>query len=199
MTDVCRRKNEKGQSLIELLVAIGLGMVIVGSLVSLGNANTRRATQSRQENQATKLAQEGAEIVRNIRDTNLAGSVRMGSTDTGPCASSPYCTWDQLYNAYQDSVPGQVSTSCIANQWCLRGGTETGLLGIFSRNIIIEDFPTDTDGLPATPNTICADAVGIPPKEWWEMKRVITRVTWNTPTGTNTRQAVTCLSPKHRQ
>ena len=164
MIDVCPKNSEKGQSLIELLVAIGLGMVIVGSLVSLGSANTRRATQSRQENEATKLAQEGAEIVRNIRDTNLSGSVRMGSTDTGSCAPSPYCTWDQLYNIAQVSVSGRVSNSCLPNQWCLEGGTETGLLGIFSREIVIEDFPTDTDGDPGNPHTICSYPLSFPPK-----------------------------------
>jgi len=114
MINVYLRNSEKGQSLMELLVAIGLGMVIVGSLVSLGNANTRRATQSRQENEATKLAQEGAEIVRNIRDVNLSGSVRIGSTDTGSCVPSPHCTWDQLYNLAQVSVSGKVSP-CVLN------------------------------------------------------------------------------------
>ena len=200
MTDACRRKNEKGQSLIELLVAIGLGMVIVGSLVSLGNANTRRATQSRQENQATKLAQEGAEIVRNVRDVNWPGSVRMGNRDAGgSCSSSPYCTWDELFSDTnpQVSQSGRVDTcgGLPINQWCLRTGTETvtlaGSPSIFSRRVIIED--TLIVG-----GSICTDAF-LPAKTPKDIKRVTVEVSWNTPTGTNTREAVTCLSPKHRQ
>src|SRR3990167_5991535 len=116
MIDVCRKKNEKGQSLIELLVALGIGVIIISSLVSLGNASTRRATGSRQENEASKLSQEGLEIMRHIRDSALPGAVRIG-----PCGN---CNWNDLYgisfsgSATSYRVAFNAGGGCPAFEWC---------------------------------------------------------------------------------
>ncbi|MDZ7798029.1 MAG: hypothetical protein U5L76_00240 [Patescibacteria group bacterium] len=64
-------KNKiKGMSLMETILAVGLVMsVIIGSL-TIGIYTTRIGRSSQNRLIAINLAQEGVEVVRNIRDTN---------------------------------------------------------------------------------------------------------------------------------
>lgn len=62
--------SEKGQSLLELVVVIGVVVIVVGALVFATIASLRNASFSRNQAQATKLAQEGLEWVRLGRDRN---------------------------------------------------------------------------------------------------------------------------------
>jgi type II secretory pathway component PulJ len=74
------RKNIKGQSLLELVIALTLLIVIV-TLVTLATANGLKNSQfSKNQIQATKLAQEGIERVRSIRDRNYTVCGRPGNS-----------------------------------------------------------------------------------------------------------------------
>jgi len=64
-------KNPKGFSLVEGMVAIFIvGFVMVGFMAVMGKT-FKRTTYERDYIVASNLAQEGIEVVRNIRDNNL--------------------------------------------------------------------------------------------------------------------------------
>lgn len=65
--------KERGQSLLELVVVISIIAMVVGSLVFATIASLRNAQFSKNQSLATKLAQEGLEKVRSLRDRD--GSV----------------------------------------------------------------------------------------------------------------------------
>ena len=62
--------NEQGQSLLEVIVVVTVGVVIVGSLVFATIASLRNAQFAKNQSQATKLAQEAIEEVRSARSRN---------------------------------------------------------------------------------------------------------------------------------
>ena len=60
--------NEKGQTLLELIVVVAVSVIVVGALVFATIASLRNASFSKNQSLATKLAQEGIEKVRSARD-----------------------------------------------------------------------------------------------------------------------------------
>jgi type II secretory pathway pseudopilin PulG len=58
----------KGQSLVEAVVAIAVVVLIVSGLIIAVISSLRSAQSSRARSTATKLTQDGIEIVRNLRD-----------------------------------------------------------------------------------------------------------------------------------
>ena len=189
--------RDKGQTLIEAIVTIGVALVIIASIVSLVNASNRRSTNARQATQASKLAQEGLEIVRNIRDVNAAGVVRVGDNASGACTAADPCSWSELYDADQTD-PVEACLSFASPSWYLRPTgnpscetTAADLFGVFSREVIIEDDLIDTNG-DGTPDAICS-GLQLP---LGQIKRVTVYVTWNSPVGAQERNAVTCLTKR---
>ena len=171
-------KNNKGQTLIEAVVTIGVALVIITSVVALVNASNRRATYARQATQASKLAQEGMEIVRHIRDVDGDGLVRVGTSDTNPiCPVNPFCAWSDLYTEAQETLPSHLEFDCDDggpedDQWCLIDGapavgtTEATLLDIFIRTVEISDDPITPLG------PICATSSGGPDLTLNDIKRI---------------------------
>lgn len=63
----------KGQTLIEVLVALTLAVIVI-SAITVASVSTLNNTQYiRDQSQATKYAQEGSEIVRRIRNSDYVG------------------------------------------------------------------------------------------------------------------------------
>ncbi len=60
--------DNSGQSLVEVLVAITVGVFVVVALINAAVAAMRNAQYAKNQNIATKLAQEGMEQVRGVRD-----------------------------------------------------------------------------------------------------------------------------------
>lgn len=203
-----KTKNFRGQTLIEALVTLAVAVVIVTALVVLVIASNRRTTLSRQINQATKLAQEGIEIVRVLRENDertikagltLSGGVsKFCSDDTG--SATDFCRWSDLYLVQQtpgadDSTPDDsLLFTCLGREgsnWVLReAGTESTpngdceaklLNGLFERRMIIEDWedPVCTEGLDYTTT-----------------KKLTVRIRWKSPTGQQERRATTCLTTR---
>ena len=81
-------KRRKAQSLLETIIAIGILIVGVVSMVSLMNVMLVARTTAEYETVATNLAREGIEVVRNLRDTNWINNLPF---DQGLFASSRYC------------------------------------------------------------------------------------------------------------
>lgn len=65
--------SEKGQTLLEMVVVIAVALLVVSALTFATIASLRNSQFAKNQAQATKLAQEGVEKVRSIRDRD--GSV----------------------------------------------------------------------------------------------------------------------------
>jgi prepilin-type N-terminal cleavage/methylation domain-containing protein len=65
--------NMKGQTLIEVLVALGLAGVVITAATIVVTASLNNAQFSRDQQLATNYAQEGMEIVRQIRGYDITG------------------------------------------------------------------------------------------------------------------------------
>lgn len=81
-----RYRTEKGQTLLEVIVVLAVGIIVIGSLVFATITSLRNAQFSRNQAAATKLAQEGIEGVRNARDRNnrIVGLFQQTVTWTDP-------------------------------------------------------------------------------------------------------------------
>lgn len=60
--------KNSGQTLIEMIVVITIGILVIGALVFATIASLRNSQFAKNQAQATKLAQEGMEKVRSARD-----------------------------------------------------------------------------------------------------------------------------------
>jgi len=183
--------KQKGQSLLEAIVTLAIALAIVTSIVSLANKTNARSTNARQATQASKLAQEGLEIIRNIRDVDaVAVFITTITCTTG-------CSWHDLYTRNMgDPTPGQLQgpppLGGCAVGWCLRNAnaTENSLLGIFSRRVeLYDDLGVDSDG-DGINDSICSSShLGAN-----QTKRVEVVVEWDSPFGTQQRTASTCIT-----
>ena len=72
--------NNRGQSLLEAIFAIGLLLIAVSAVLGLAIANSAGQSASELQLVANNLAREGIEVVRNVRDSNWLASQ---SWDTG--------------------------------------------------------------------------------------------------------------------
>lgn len=182
-------QEQKGQTLIEAIVTIAIAFVIIGSIVALVNASNRRATLARQATQASKLAQEGMEIVRNIRDVGNNQAVQVG------CLPGPTCSWSDLYENPVNTFSGRLQKpntgDCagITDSWCLVSGMET-VLTMFTRTVEVSDDLIEV----GVHDYICANPDTVDPLESENIKRVTVTVSWNSPIGAQSRTAVSCLS-----
>ena len=72
--------NQKGQSLVEVVIALGIAVIIVIAFTNATIASVRNSQFSKNQNLATKYAQETLEVVRAVRDQNAVGSVTDGTS-----------------------------------------------------------------------------------------------------------------------
>lgn len=84
--------NNKGASLLEIVIAIGLVGVILMSLVALSTKTVSNSTISREKNQATRYTQELIEWVRQQRDDSWSGLNSRITTNTTWCMTA--INWD---------------------------------------------------------------------------------------------------------
>lgn len=145
--------NRKGFTLIEILVVIfifsaGILTVyrVIPGIVNITTINSSRVT-------ATYLAQEGIEIVKNVRDGNwLQGAA--WNADFSPCLVPNSCEFD--YDCASSTTPGEGTNPCFkaySSSHYLKNNNTTGFFnynsGIvtkFKRKITIdEDNPPDDD------------------------------------------------------
>lgn len=71
--------SHKGQSLLELVVSIGLLIIVVTALAITTINGLRNSQLSQNQSQATKIAQEGIDGVKSIRARNCVVSAAGGS------------------------------------------------------------------------------------------------------------------------
>lgn len=65
-------KEQAGQTLIEVLVGLSAAVVVIAAITSAALTSLNNAQYSRDQNLATQYAQQGMELVRNMRDLDIA-------------------------------------------------------------------------------------------------------------------------------
>lgn len=105
--------KQKGFTLIEMLVSVFL---IAFALISMFGLNSKYNQQTKQEKEAYEaalLAEEGVEIVKNMRDSNwiCATPPCSASWDTGLTSCSNGCEMDYLKKGGDGSTDGLTSWS----------------------------------------------------------------------------------------
>ena len=81
--------NNRGQSLLEAVFAIGLLLMVVTSILGLVIANVVGQSASELQLVANNLAREGIEVVRNIRDSNWLADLDWDSGLVGDGTAVP--------------------------------------------------------------------------------------------------------------
>jgi Tfp pilus assembly protein PilV len=127
-------KNPSGFSMMEIVIAVFListGLIVAVELISSGVASSMN---SRDQLIATELAQEGLELVRNMRDNNWA----KGDDSFTHIPADETCSIDYTQDASQMHCPNSLGTSKLylednTNLYtCSPSATDTK----FHRNII---------------------------------------------------------------
>lgn len=142
--------SEKGQTLMELVVVVAISAIVVGALVFATIASLRNAQFSKNQAQATKLAQEGIEWVRlgRNKDSGITGGFNL--------SGNPVDNWQDpdLWTRIK-GVCGTVSEFCYFNirsngelqhltaQTDIPSGVET--IGVFKRVVTLSDEPSTYD------------------------------------------------------
>jgi len=103
------RKQEKGQSLIEVLAALGVVVLVILALVTVTTISIRNATFAKNQSLATSYAQEAIEKIREYRDQNSWGDFVANcnnKTAMGlPDPSSPFVLPDPTCNIPETANP----------------------------------------------------------------------------------------------
>ncbi|MBI2196752.1 hypothetical protein HYU45_04060 [Candidatus Daviesbacteria bacterium] len=137
--------NEGGQSLLEVIVAATVGILVVSALTFATIFSLRNASFAKTSAQATKLAQEGIEKVRSIRDRDQDGKVSY-SVNQGDQRTEFSQLWDISF-----ACP-PANNNCyfyLSSSDVLTGGTGTNFEEIpnspFKRQVQIEDDSPPTE------------------------------------------------------
>lgn len=159
------RTQPEGQALLEVLVALAVGIVIVSAFVSLGAISVRNSTFSSNQARATQLAEEGVEAMISIRDQNTLGSITIdgtqrqwtdlfsGAVPPMNCALAFQSTCSSTDFVLSPCVLNLISQQCIENTstWQLAAPNN-----VFSRKIRITD-----------PVPFIADIKDVTVYVWW--------------------------------
>lgn len=132
------RHNQKGQSLVEVIVAATVGILVVSALTFATIFSLRNANFSKNSSRATKLAQEGIEKVRTLRDRDGALNY------SGNPPASNDSKFSELW-PINFSCPGNCYFYFNASG-VFSSGTSVNLepiLPSFQRQILLEDVNSD--------------------------------------------------------
>lgn len=179
--------NNRGQGLMELVIGLGL-ISIVASAIAIVTTNSLRNSQfSKNQTQATKIAQENLEKVRAIRNTNFGVCTKSQMQSNSNC--SP---WDAVWSHH---FFGKVDTACFPPVGC------TYILGPCT---VDYDPPTSDASQPFclkydTNRSVPAGFDGftyqiILEDEDVNQKRVTSRAYWSDATGEHSSDLVTIFS-----
>ncbi len=110
-------KWANGQTLIEVLVALGIISIIVTALAAVVVTSMSNAQLSKNQNRALDYAREGMEVVRRLRDEDVVGFRSYNNTfclDKGANALGSDCVAPNIDNLFLRKVT-VVQSGCITN------------------------------------------------------------------------------------
>ncbi len=127
------RKKFKSQTLIEVVLSIGLAAMVLSALLVLGAASSKTVASSLKRSQATKLAVEAIEAVRYARDKNGFAYIQEGCYKLNATALDPMNPCDA--NTFE-SIDISVDAS-NTNNFERRIYIEDDASNLFSKNISV--------------------------------------------------------------
>lgn len=146
------KKLQRGQTLLEVVVALAIGIVVVTGFVSLAVVSVRNSQFSTNKATATNLAEEGIEAMITIRDLNTTGAISgaasnnwqglVGSTLGGPCPSDPTQACPNNDFRLSDCTFNSIPQHCITRPY----SPET-INTIFTRKVQITDSGTNVKNI----------------------------------------------------
>ncbi len=104
--------------LLEVMFATAIFIVVAGSLISLSQLSLRNAALSTHRSQATNLAQDGIETVRQLRDTAWINRTLQGTSQEKDWLTYPTCNAQAL-------TERQVVTVGTEYEICYMAGTNS--------------------------------------------------------------------------
>lgn len=142
------KKIQKGQSLMEMIFAIGILLIVVSAILALTASNLVGQKESESQIIANNLAREGIEAIRNIRDSNwLAGQQwDEGLTGAGNIAIAEF---DSASNSWQLDFSFTDALLYISINTADRGvySHQVGdQPSTFSRQLILDSICQNTSG-----------------------------------------------------
>jgi hypothetical protein len=118
--------NHKGQTILEVVVALGAGIIVLSAMTIAVVTALNNASQATAESQATQFAQQGIEIVRSMRNTDyatlstlsgdycMAASCSALTTQTGTCGFKTTSCGTNINNKFIREVSvTQNSSTCL--------------------------------------------------------------------------------------
>ncbi len=151
--------NHSGQSIVEVVLSIGVAALVIGALIVLGTVSLRTALSSARRTEGTRIAVSGLEAMRYLRDTQGFSQFVTDSNNGKSC--------------YQIAINGQISTmsgadgSCVQEKdgWQTIDLTNSASKSIYKRRIKVVAYGDPNNG------------------EQTKMRKVIVTVRWPEGTG----------------
>ncbi len=131
--------RKKGFSITEVIISVFVIVVGLVAILGLITSSIRESYSSRNRIIASQLAQEGVELIRNVRDSNVASSASGGAFAYFPAVTSS-CRVDKTYT-YPANIP------CSAGDYLLNLDASgyyvhsAGTATFFRRKVVIADHP----------------------------------------------------------
>lgn len=180
-------KGNQGQGLMELVIGLGLISIVVGAIAIVTTDSLRNSQFSKNQLQATKIAQENLEKVRTIRNTNFG----VCTSPQMPAATN--CTpWDAVWGfPFFGTLPGCTSGT---NGCTYILGTCTLAAPAPAPAFCLRHTPSTTRGAVSgytglTYQIIIEDEAGVA-----NQKKVTSRVFWTDNTGEHSSDLVTIFT-----
>ncbi len=138
------RSNHKGFTLIETLFSILIFSAALISLFTIAGRGISATEDVRQESTAHYLAQEGLEVVRNIRDSNFLATSSNWDAGFSTCTSSSPCNLDYGSGTTTPALVNCAAAACDIAE--LNGAFVSGSLGTdsgYNRQIFVTSVGSD--------------------------------------------------------
>ncbi|HOI59980.1 MAG TPA: prepilin-type N-terminal cleavage/methylation domain-containing protein [Candidatus Pacearchaeota archaeon] len=136
--------NNKGFTLIEVLLSVFIITVAVLGLYNGINYSYNSIEKAKEKFTAAYLAEEGIELVKNLRDSNFVSNKADWLSGLTGCASSYGCRMDHDDSSLTANIDSTQEKTLL---WIDANGfynyTATGTQTIFSRKILITTISAD--------------------------------------------------------
>lgn len=183
--------SQSGQTLMEIVVVVAISAIVIGALVIATIASLRNAQFSKNQAQATKLAQEGMERVRAGRDQDLQVSI----------SSNPAVAY---WNGRSSSACPLASQVRSDSFWCYRissgcGQTNPCYFNISSSSVLDDiggsaSFPaSQAEGIPQSSPVFRRAVIVTDDASYASQKTVTVIVSWNDFSGPHESRLTTIL------
>lgn len=140
------RKQQSGQSLLEMIFAIGILIIVVAAVLGLTIANITGQKESEFQIIANNLAREGIEVVRNIRDANWLAGIDWDAGLIDPAFNKAIAEFDSSTNSWQLTFDYADDDSLYTANG-VYSHVSSGQLSIFHRFLTFKDICQASNGV----------------------------------------------------